>query len=253
MQPGQASGRRLASEPDQGPSAPVPTSRPGPRPSSSPPSPRSSNRTVLGALAFVIVLIGAGLVFAAMGPPTGRPAPSSSTAARASSTAPGPTLPPTPGPTAPAPTAAPTITIPAADAALLALISDAVHARADCAAIAPTSDFAAALSTVVCRFRSGTITGITVRLFDDTSTAQAAYDGWQDALRDHGAACADDSFEGPWSSDGREGRLLCYTADGSAYLFWTDAQLPVVGVAWRTDGYLKGLYGWWLERYPLAT
>jgi hypothetical protein len=115
-----------------------------------------------------------------------------------------------------------------------------------------TSDFATARSTVVCRFRSGTIAGITVRLYDDPEAAQAAYDGWQGALRDAGGACEDDSFEGPWSVDGREGRLLCYTADGSAYLLWTDADLPVVGVAWRPDGYLKGLYGWWVERYPLA-
>jgi hypothetical protein len=208
-------------------------------------------------------------VFAAMDSPAGRPGASDSTAVRASPTAAAaPTARPEPAATAratggstPAPSSisSPPATAPAtpalapADAALFALISDAVHSRADCTPVAATSDFATARSTVVCRFRSGTITGVTVRLFEDPAAALAAYDAWQDVLRDHGAACADDSFEGPWNLDGREGRLLCYTADGSAYLFWTDAELPVVGVAWRTDGYLKGLYSWWVERYPLAS
>ena len=86
-----------------------------------------------------------------------------------------------------------------ADAALLALIAESVHQRADCAPIAATADFATARSTVACQFRSGTITGIMVRLYDDPQSAQAAYDGWQDALHDHGDACENDQFEGPWS------------------------------------------------------
>ena len=161
---------------------------------------------------------------------------------------------PTPAPTALPSAASPSASLPlAADAELLALIAESVHQRSDCAPIAATPDFATARSTVVCRFRSGTITGVTVRLYDDPAAAEAAYVGWQDTLHDHGVACEDDSFEGPWSRDGREGRLLCYVADdGLAYLFWTDTEIPVVGLAWRTDGYLKGLYSWWVERYPLA-